>query len=233
MTGRSTNHQLRIGSISVIIPVRNCEAFLGPALDSVLGQTLRPQEIVVVDDGSTDASAAVAEQFEGVDVLRLTPQGQSVARNLGAKRASGDFLAFLDADDLWHPERLSKQLAVFESEPETHIAFAHAVEFRDMNAFGTPIPCGPARPAHLPGTLLMRRHDFWSVGSYTTDWRVGEVVDWYARACDHGLKITTLDETLLFRRLHTDNLGRTTRHPAQDYLAIMRGIIKRRRIKRD
>jgi len=233
MIDRTTSRQARNRSVSVIIPVRNCEKFLADALDSVRSQTVRPQEILVVDDGSTDGSAALAERFEGVEVLRLPQQGQSVARNVGAERACGEYLAFLDADDLWHPERLSKQLAAFDSEPDVNIAFAHAIEFRSRDAFGKPVWCGPARAAHLPGTLLIRRHEFWSVGGYATEWRVGEVVDWYARACDLGLKVVTLEEALLFRRLHTDNLGITTSNPAQDYLRIIRSVIQRRRNAQD
>jgi glycosyltransferase involved in cell wall biosynthesis len=99
--------------VSVVVPCFNGAAFLGEALSSVLGQTLPPREILVVDDASTDASAATAEAFgPPVRVIRLPEnRGESHARNRGIEEASGEWLGFLDADDLWLPRKLEAQLA--------------------------------------------------------------------------------------------------------------------------
>lgn len=96
-------------AISVVIPCYNAASFLGETLRSVLAQTQPPREVIVVDDGSTDDSARIAESFgPPVRVLRQANGGAAVARNTGVTAATGDWIAFLDADDLWHPQRLER-----------------------------------------------------------------------------------------------------------------------------
>ncbi len=97
-------------SISIIIPCYNGAKYLRETLDSVVAQTLPALEVLVVDDGSTDDSAAIAESFgPPVRVIRQPNQGESVARNRGIDEAKGEWVAFLDADDLWRPEKLAVQ----------------------------------------------------------------------------------------------------------------------------
>src|SRR5207249_11044202 len=111
--------------IAVVIPARNAGAFLGEALDSVFAQDVRPGEIVVVDDGSTDDTRAVAEAYgRGVRCLAAGGGRVSVnsgssarARNLGIAATRGEMIAFLDADDLWVPEKTSRQLALLDAHP--------------------------------------------------------------------------------------------------------------------
>ncbi|MEX1027955.1 MAG: glycosyltransferase [Candidatus Paceibacterota bacterium] len=100
-------------SVSVVIPCYNGARFLKETLASVLAQSHRPLEVLVVDDGSTDGSAEIAEAFpDPVRVLRQSNRGESVARNRGMNEATGEWIAFLDADDVWKPEKLKRQLAV-------------------------------------------------------------------------------------------------------------------------
>lgn len=99
-------------TVSVIIPCYNAGPFLGETLDSVLAQTYPPLEVLVIDDGSTDESAEIAEAYgPPVRVIRQANQGESVARNRGIEQAEGEWIAFLDADDVWKPEKLKKQVA--------------------------------------------------------------------------------------------------------------------------
>jgi glycosyltransferase involved in cell wall biosynthesis len=105
-------------TISVVIPAYNAEKYLGRAIRSVLGQTYPADEIIVVDDGSKDNTRVVAEAFgEAVRYYYQSNQGASAARNFGIQKAEGDWIAFLDADDEWFEERLSKQVGVLEKEP--------------------------------------------------------------------------------------------------------------------
>ena len=100
-------------SISVVIPCYNGAAFLAETLGSIAGQTYPPLEVIVIDDGSMDDSAAIAGRFGPlVRVVRQANQGESVARNRGIDEAKGDWIALLDADDVWEPAKLERQMAV-------------------------------------------------------------------------------------------------------------------------
>lgn len=100
--------------VSVIIPAYNAEAFLARAIRSVEAQTFRDFELVVVDDGSTDGTAEVARGFGSVRYVRGPHQGEAGARNLALKEATGELVAFVDADDEWLPEKLARQVAFME-----------------------------------------------------------------------------------------------------------------------
>src|SRR5690348_12724766 len=104
--------------ISVIIPTYNHARFLAAAIDSALSQTLKPTEVIVVDDGSTDETSSVLEAFgDKVRVIRQKNHGVAGARNRGAEMAAGEYLAFLDADDVWLPRKLEMQVSRFQAEP--------------------------------------------------------------------------------------------------------------------
>ncbi len=104
--------------VSVVIPTYNCERFLGRTIDSALRQTYRDFEIIVVDDGSTDGTQAlVAGYGEAVHYVYQPNQGASAARNAALSNASGEFVAYLDADDLWTPEKLARQVEYLDAYP--------------------------------------------------------------------------------------------------------------------
>ncbi len=111
-------------SVSVLMPTFNRAKFLPEAIDSVLSQTYADLELLIVDDGSEDNTTSVLEPFlrdERVRYFYQDNQGQSYARNVGLKHAMGDFVAFLDSDDIWKPEKLEKQLAVVRAHPDADI----------------------------------------------------------------------------------------------------------------
>lgn len=104
--------------VSVVIPTYNCERFLGRAIDSALGQTYRDFELIVVDDGSTDGTRSlVAGYGDAVRYLYQPNQGVSAARNLALSQTGGEFIAYLDADDLWSPEKLARQVEYLDAHP--------------------------------------------------------------------------------------------------------------------
>src|SRR5947209_1330223 len=115
--------------ISVIIPVYNGERHLAEALDSVLSQAHHPLEVIVVDDGSTDNTAAVARKYSAVRYYHQANGGSAAARNRAIELAHGDLFAFLDADDVWAPEKLKRQMAVLEAEPELEAVLGFAQQF--------------------------------------------------------------------------------------------------------
>lgn len=106
-------------SVSVVIPCYNALNFIRETLRSVVSQTLKPAEIILVDDGSTDGCATAAKDFDpSIKVIRQENQGDGVARNRGMDAAVGRWVAFLDADDIWEPQKLELQMAAVEAEDD-------------------------------------------------------------------------------------------------------------------
>ena len=117
-------------TISCIVPVYNSERYLAEALDSILNQTSQNLDVIVVDDGSTDGTEAVARRYsERIRYHRQANAGPPAARDAGIRLARREMVAFLDADDLWHPEKLDRQLARFQARPDLDICFTHVSHF--------------------------------------------------------------------------------------------------------
>lgn len=120
--------------VSVVIPCFNRESTLARSIHSVLSQTHRPHEVIVVDDGSTDRSLEVAEQFsDSVRVFSQPNAGAAAARNQGIRLAIGDWIAFLDSDDQWHPEKLELQLDCAQRFPEAGLIFCDTQTLQGQN----------------------------------------------------------------------------------------------------
>ena len=107
-------------TVSVVIPCFNARRYIRESVESVLSQTVLPKEVLVIDDGSTDGSGDIANSInDRVRVIRQLNKGESAARNCGMNEASGDWIAFLDADDIWDPQKLELQLSAIRKEPDT------------------------------------------------------------------------------------------------------------------
>jgi len=161
-------------AISCIVPVFNGERYLKEALDSIRVQTYRPLEIIVADDGSTDGTTAIVAGY-GEEVLSLFQPnaGPAAARNLGLSAAQGEFVAFLDHDDLWHPEKLARQMARFRGRPELDLCVTHARNFwipelEQEAARYQDHRRAEAVPGYYASSLLARRGLFDTVGRYDT-----------------------------------------------------------------
>ena len=116
--------------VTVIIPAFNSERFIRSAIDSVLGQTYRDFEIVVVDDGSDDGTAEIAESYhDPVRCIRKAKGGTSSARNFGILDSTSEYIAFLDSDDLWLPHKLERQIAVLEANPDIGLCYVAIEQF--------------------------------------------------------------------------------------------------------
>ena len=119
--------------VSVIIPTYNCAPYLAEAIDSVLLHVGVNMEIIVVDDGSTDNTKEVVEKYRDriTYITHVPGRGASAARNLGIRHASGEWIAFQDADDIWFPEKLAKQLDAIQSYPHARLVFADTLVSRN------------------------------------------------------------------------------------------------------
>lgn len=197
---------MKSATLSVIIPVRNGADFLPAALASVYAQTWVPDEVIVVDDGSTDATAVIATDA-GARVYWQTQQGVAAARNTGIRHAQGDYVAMLDADDLWSSDALAQLYACLQMAPAAGLAHGLTVETlfpTDLNTPGTPLH-PPYRFINL-GALLFRRAVFAQVGLFDPSLHSGEDADWFLRAYAAGVPKCALDAVTLYYRRRPNSL---------------------------
>jgi glycosyltransferase involved in cell wall biosynthesis len=219
----------RAGAISVIIPCYNGEAFVAEAIGSVLAQELAPLEIIVVDDGSTDGSAARVTGFgDAVRLLRGPHRGICAARNRGFAAAEGELIAWLDADDLWEPEALRV------------LAEALAADRSLAGVYGMVEQFSTARVAerrHVPlertlgrraGTMLVRRSACALVGDFDESLTLGDLIDWVSRAESKGLRLAPVERLVLRRRIHDSNTTIRCRSAQVDYLRVLHSGLKRK-----
>jgi len=220
--------------VSVIVTVYNAAPYLGEAIESVLAQTYRPIELVVLDDGSTDGSGDVAQRYgSALRFTRRERQGLGAARNAAVALAEGSYLAFLDADDRFVRDKLERQMEVLDGDPATDMVFGHVTEFVspdiDEAASARLRQTVHDTPWRMPNLMLIRRPSFDRVGPFSTALRVAVGVDWYARARDAGLKEAVPPFVVLERRLHASNNGIRERQSRQQYLHVIKQSLDRRR----
>jgi glycosyltransferase involved in cell wall biosynthesis len=221
-------------TISVVIPARNAGRTIGETLESVRLQTHKPDEVVLVDDGSLDDTVAVAfRAFPGIRILRQPPAGVSRARNRGAEAATGAFIAFLDADDLWEPAKLERQLERAAGDDAPHIVLCKMQNFLSPELAGKQgVSEGDleVRTGYSAGCVFMARTDFLETGGFPEDREFYETVEWFERARARGYREAIVDEVLMLRRIHAGNtmLRRSTDARA----AYMRLIAERLKARR-
>jgi glycosyltransferase involved in cell wall biosynthesis len=222
--------------VSVIIPAYNCQSYIAEAIASALEQTHAPAEVIVLDDGSTDRTLEIAQGFSQVHCVSQLHAGAGAARNRGAAIASGALLAFLDADDRWPLYKLSRQVEALRDQPDLDMVFGCVEQLHSgiewEEAIAKPDDRrSPLMRGFVPGTMLVRREAFFRVGELRTEWKVGEFIDWHARATDMGLRSTCLPELLLWRRIHTTNQGIVERASVSDYAKVIKASLDRRRAR--
>ncbi len=196
--------------ISVIIPTRDRGSFLNEAIASVLAQTTPVWEIIVVDDGSTDGTAELLrEPPSPVRYLRQSPAGPAAARNRGIEAVSGEFIGFLDDDDLWPPEKTGQQLPHLLADPEVAMVLGHTQRMvLGESAQGKQCFKPYRKPVRLfsLGCGLYRRSLFDTVGRFNEQMRFAEDDDWFMRCKEQGAKTVFLPELGQYYRFHDGNM---------------------------
>ena len=219
--------------VSVIITSKNREMFIREAIESVLAQTYRNFELIVIDGHSTDATPLIVHSYPQVRFVLQTGTGIADAYNQGVAEAKGELLAYLSSDDRWTPNKLEVQVSCLVEHPEIQYAVAKVKFFLQP---GCSIPPG-FRPELLEGehigrimeTLLVRKALFARVGTFRTDVPPGEDVDWYARCKDLGVPMVVVPEVLLLKRVHDNNASADARVNNPVLLTVLRDSIKRQR----
>jgi glycosyltransferase involved in cell wall biosynthesis len=212
-------------SISVVIPTFNQARYLGEAIDSALAQLRKPLEVIVVDDGSTDETPAVLERYGApVRVIRQQNGGVAAARNAGVAAARGEYVAFLDSDDVWHPRKLFRQMLRFDVDPALGLVHCGAEWFDDATgrSLGIDLDGGEgwiaAELLRLERTVIaaggsspmLPRRVLNEAGGYDARLRVAE--DWeLSFRVARRYRVAYVPEVLVRYRVHGAGIHRNTR----------------------
>ena len=224
-----------MATVSVIMPAFNVAPYICDALESVLGQTYSDLEVVVVDDGSVDGSAAIAERYAARDsrvrVFRKANGGISSSRNRALQVARGEMMALLDGDDVWDPTYLEQQVSILDQHPDIDIVTANA---RNLGGKMHGLPARPwpdARPhpdlirmlADEEAVFIMtvfRRRVYEAIGEFDESLRTNEDYDFWLRAAAHGFRFWRNDRPLAQYRRRGDSLSASSVNMVQGILRV-------------
>lgn len=214
--------------VSIILPCHNGAAFIADAITSVLHQSRVVDEIIFVDDGSSDGSADVCAAYAPrVQIIRQPRQGAGAARNRGVAASGGDIIGFLDADDGWPLDSVAVRLAHMAA-TGADIVFGAVRQCR--NAVGADAPrIGADMAGRMAGTMLVRCAIFDRIGGFDPKLPSGEVIEWVARAADAGAVMADCDALTLYRRVHGGNMMLHRPDAPGEALAMLRQTLARRR----
>jgi glycosyltransferase involved in cell wall biosynthesis len=213
--------------ISLIIPAYNAGRYLREAIDSALNQTVRPRQIIVVDDGSTDDTLEIARGYgDAVTAIGQANGDTAAARNRGLEEADQPLITFLDADDRFAPDKLERQLQALSDHPDVMLCICRACDFWSPD---TPLTARKAvnlvpqlRLGQAP-TWLIRREVFDRVGVFNTSpaFRFAEGSELYSRIENAGLGVVRINDVLLERRLHASNKTTNSKAHMDGIMALM------------
>jgi glycosyltransferase involved in cell wall biosynthesis len=223
--------------VSAIVPIYDGERYLAEALDSAFAQTRRADDVIAIDDGSHDASAAIVARYPGVRCIRQPNAGCAAARNRGVAAASGDVVAFLDQDDVWMPTHLATMVGALEQDPALDFVTCAVMHFLSPEMTGLPPGVEPAMltaPQHGMGTftLVARRELFARVGPFDSSMVPIDDSEWLLRAIDVGARFAHLDTPGVRHRIHATNQSHLARGTPAHVALMARALhasLKRRR----
>lgn len=207
--------------VSVIIPAYNCGKYLKEAVDSVLNQTYKNVEIIIIDDGSTDDTQKVAEEFSKKVIYHRQPhRGAASARNEGIKRASGDFIAFLDADDVWLKEKVARQVMYFEKNPEVGLVYTDLYRLdagsnRIISKWSDVFPVKEGfvfrdlieRNFIQTSAVMIKKKVVDEIGFFDEEFKAYEDIDYWVRVAEK-FKIGYIPEPLVIYRMFPESLSK-------------------------
>lgn len=219
-------------SVSVILIVKDGEAFIAEALESVLHSSIQPLETLVIDDRSRDRTREVASGFPHATVIPQRSTGLTEAYNEGIERARGELIAFISHDDRWLPGKLDRQLEAMTDRPELEFTVTLVRHFLEPGAI--PPECFRRELLDEPvagfimETLVARRRCFEMVGLLDPGYGPGSDTDWFARATDLKVPHLLIPEVLVEKRVHGGNSSLHNRQSNQQLLTLLRSSLHRK-----
>ncbi len=219
--------------VSAVLPVFNGERFVAAAIDSILAQNYAPIEIIIVDDGSTDGSVDVVARFPEARLIKQKNSGAAAARNTGVRESRGDFIAFLDHDDCWEPEKTRLQVEHLEKHPDVGFVLGAQKIFlepgTDPPSWLTDARMNEKSVCAGTGTMMARRELFSKVGPFDSAYINGEDTDWFVRAIEAGFNFDFVEDAVILRRFHGENATYNTAEMRRSLLKIMHASVRRKR----
>ncbi|GAB4040476.1 glycosyltransferase [Spirosoma gilvum] len=189
--------------ISTIIICRNAQPFLATCVASIRQQTQLPDELLVVDGASQDGTMEWLHQQPDVTIISQTGRGIANARNTGISAANGEYIAFLDADDTWEPQKLARQFALLRQNQALQAVTGHLTKSND--------PEKTEWVAMTPSGFLFTRKVFDQFGLFNENWTVASDHEWFIRAIRQGLLYEVIPEVVVQKGIHDQNLSITKR----------------------
>lgn len=219
--------------VDILTSVRNGESYILEAIQSVQKQTFSDWTYFIVDDGSTDNTKSIVEK-QALNDHRIhfssqAANGASSALNKVMKLGSGKFISFIDADDLWHPSKLKKQIEVFEKDAALNFCFTMVEEFDESKnlEFHSYRARKEALRGYIRSSLLFKRKMIESVGYFDEEIAMGDFIDWLSEPIHRKENLFVLEDVLTYRRVHGNNM--TAFGDKQGYLKILKKHLDRKK----
>ena len=220
--------------VSVIIPAYNAEKFIGETILSILNQSFKELELIIVDDGSTDQTFRICNEIvdKRIQVYHRANSGVSNSRNFGAEKAKGTYLAFVDADDIWHPMKLERSLPLFTGE---HVGLVHSY-MEVIDSTGTPtgdvlkgkegnilesILLWDGCNIPSPSSIIVRKESYEVSGKFDPQFSTAADQDFFIRIASK-FTIKMVPEVLGGYRMHEENMHKNIANMEDDHLRVYR-----------
>jgi cellulose synthase/poly-beta-1,6-N-acetylglucosamine synthase-like glycosyltransferase len=219
--------------VSVITVVKNGGRYLAEAIKSILSQTYKSYEIIVIDGQSTDNTEKIAKSFPQVRYIRQSSQGLANARNTGIEAAEGELIAFLDHDDLWAQNKLSTQVQHLVNHPVSQYTITWMKFFLEpgcsLRPGFKPASLEHAQIGYTPSALVARKSLLPLIGQFNPDFTIGCDVDWFKRARSSYISMAVIPGVLLYKRIHNTNLSSNVQVNKRELFAIVKQSIEHQR----
>ncbi|MFT5213706.1 MAG: glycosyltransferase involved in cell wall biosynthesis [Patiriisocius sp.] len=218
--------------IDIILPVYNCEKFIGEAIQSVLDQTFTDFNLIIINDGSTDSSEEIINKYKEIDprIISITQKnrGQIASLNTGLELSKSKYIAFIDADDLWKKTKLEKQYNLLSKTADVAVCFTL---LREFDSLGNQDIKYAARKNDMKGLsricFLGAKSLFETYGKFDNEEKLAEFILWFGKLINDNVKYEVLNEVLAFRRIHANNM--TQKINRLDYLKTIKRHIDAKR----
>ncbi|MFT7069197.1 MAG: glycosyltransferase involved in cell wall biosynthesis [Spirosomataceae bacterium] len=212
--------------VSVLIAAYNAEKYVAETINSVLQQTQQPTEIIVIDDGSTDDTKSILETFrDKIRIISRENRGVPRSVNQAIQLSTQPLICFLDADDLWHPDKLKTQYQAYTAAPDIVLLFGHIKQFisPELSANAKSKIYYPEKNEQgwVRGSMMCHRSLFKDIGKFDESLKHGDFIDWFGKVKQSGIPYKMLDEVVIYRRLHPNGLSNILNHRS-DFVTILK-----------